>query len=560
MSSNADTITIEEIEKVEETLAVVESVTKLLTLEEMNTYSTLTDHFLLTAQDLSFDSRLMALALLKTLSHLSGSKEKLYSQFENFPLEKHRALYYAVPFLSEIAGKGNLMEWHQKEMKTVFELKIQKGDYNPLRLMILLYESIIFQAVMDKKRRKSYFMLSERIFTKIRASIVDLQKAFGSKDKQHHWLSLDKSSIIAFKQVAYLWKNIIDATTVRHGTRLPSKFRRPPEKLPFEWRELLKIKTAKKISMINAIYPLKGLSSQCREIRTYSSFLLHQVCSERVGFLDSFKHTQLDKHFLSRLRVGYSLKAAYPKLPAELPDHFQLELFLVLIEQATNSLAQKHNLGGAQVTDVQTQFSDFNEQVQTKSEIVVELPKDNIDLENDSSSENEEAPKPTIETDFPDLTDDIELGMGMQTIPYIFPFQYQDNQEEIALEHIPSIRWDELKWHVMTAGGVSLKVAETQLFIDKLEKVHAYRYDIYSIKEVRSLKPYQQFNCFIGKVEEENQTRYYIVKKGEKNQRSGKSTVTIKIDLSEEYIKNIDRAYFFIFPGLNTQHIFVIPR
>ncbi len=569
MPKSENTITIAEIEQVEGALSVADSVSKILTPDEITAYSDLTEEFLSDTEDLSFDTRLMALAFLKTLSHLSGNKDLLYTQVKKYPFEKNTELYYAVPFLSEIQCKGNSLKWHQNEVKRIFQLKHAKGDYEPLRLMILLYESILFQSVTDKKKKKAFLTIADTVFKKIRAHIQDLQTAYQKKDAKHPWLSLDKSSLAAFRDLVGFWKTTVDAVTVRHGPHLPPQFRRPPDKLPFEWSELLRIKKIAKISMINAIYPIHGLSSQCREIRTYSSFLLHQVCQERPNFLESFKNTQVQRHFLNRLQVAYRIQQAYPKLPEGMPDKFQTELFLVLIEQAINTLAQKHSLGSKGGEDLQSSFSDFNEQVQTKDDIIIEIPEEEIESETSlvaefqgavADTEQETVQIATIETDFPAVSDDQELGMGLATMPYIFPFTYEEKQEEIPLEHIPNIRWDELKWSGMTAQGIGLQVAETKIFVNKLEIVQSYRYDIYSIRELKKIKAYRQYNCFIGKHETKEGLQYYIVRKGGKKTSAGKSVIYIAVELSEQYIKNIDQAFFFIFPEPYMQHILAIPR
>ncbi|MBF0286350.1 MAG: hypothetical protein HQM14_00915 [SAR324 cluster bacterium] len=571
MPKQENTITIAEVEEVEGALSIADSVAKILTPEEITTYSDLTEEFLSSGGDVSFDTRLMALAFLKTLSHLSGNKDKLYTQIKKYPFDKHAALYYAVPFLSEIQCKGNSLQWHQNEIKRIFQLKHAKGDYEPLRLMILLYESVLFQSVTDKKKKKKFLALADKIFKKIREQIQDLQNAYQKKDAAHPWLSLDKSSIATFRDLVAFWKTTVDSVTVRHGSHLPPQFRRPPDKLPFEWSELLRIKKVAKISMINAIYPLHGLSSQCREIRTYSSFLMHQVCQERPNFLESFKNAQVQRHFLNRLQVAYRVQQAYPKLPEGMPDKFQTELFLVLIEQAINTLAKKHALGDKSEADLQSSFSDFNEQVQTKDEIVIEISDENPDSETSligefqgaaiSGTEEVITPKTSIvETDFPPITDDQELGMGMATMPYIFPFTYEEGQEELPLEHIPNIRWNELKWSGMAAPGVSLQVAETKLFVNKLEIVNSYRYDIYSIGELKKIKSYRQYNCFIGKHNTKDGAKHYIVRKGGKKTESGKSVIYIAVELSEQYMQNINKAFFFIFPEPYMQHILAIPR
>ncbi len=559
MSKHENKIPIKEAEQALDAMSLQESVEKILTLEEIQRYSDLTENFLNNAgDDVAFETKLMALSLLKTLSHLSKSKDKLYAQHDQLPFEKNRALYYAVPFLAELAGKSNLLVWHQQQAKFVVNFKKEKGNYTPLRLMVLFYESAVFQAVMDKKNRKSYLSLVDLMFKKIREHLQDLQTAYNKKDPNHPWLSLDKASIVAYRREALLWKTIVDTTTVRHSGHLPPQFRRPPAKLPFEWGNLIKIKKANKVSMINAVYPLHGLASQCREIRTYSSFLLHRVTQERPNFFKSFENTLVDRHFLNRLRVAQRLKESYPNLPEGLPGKFQLEMFLVLIEQAINSLAAKHDLGSKKVEDMQQKFMEFNEQVQTKEEIVIEIPADD-DFEEEEPPPPEEEKRPEIPTDYPAITNDQELGMGVTSMPYVFPFTYEEGQEEIPLEYLPSIRWDEFRWSAMNAAGVKLQVAETKLFVSKLEIVHAYRYEISPLEQIGSTSPYQNYLCFIGKQEWNGETKYYIVKKGGKK-HSGKPKICIELNLSGDYIKNIHQGFFFIFPPPHNQHILAIPR
>lgn len=564
MTDHKEMFTIEEIEKAEGILPVVESLSIVLTAEKITTYSALVDEFLQANSQASFEIRLMALTLLKTLSHLSGDQSKLFEQPKSLPLKEHRELYYAIPFLSEIAGGGNLLKWYQEETKYLLSLKHAKGDYQPLRLLIYFYESLLFRMVMEKQQRKSYFQIAEQVFKKIREHIQSLQSAYEKKEAQHPWVSLDRKSLLVFKQILRFWKMVVDTTTVRHGPHLPTQFRRPAHKLPFEWSELLRIKKVAKVSMINAIYLLNGLSSQCREIRTYSSFILHRVWKERPKFLESFKNTKVEAVFLKRLQVAYHLRESYPHLPEDLPADLQVEMFLVLIEQGMNTLAAQHHLGDQEVGDLQEAFSNFSEQVQAKDEIVIAT----LGGATDSSSAQAKPPQseevedcwPAYETDFPAVTDDQELGMGVQTMPFIFPFTYEEDQEELPFEQIPNIKWDKMKWNGTNAHGISLQVAETSIFVDKLEILSSYRYDIYSLKEIGNIKPFQQYTCFLVKRETAEKTQYYIVKKGGKKTSQGKSTVSIALNLSEQYLEKIDEAFFFIFPPPYNQHILAIPR
>ncbi|MBF0278182.1 MAG: hypothetical protein HQM13_10340 [SAR324 cluster bacterium] len=554
-----ETLSIEEVEQKEEVITLPESVSRILTPEEIIVYENETVKFLSVAVDISFETRLMALTLLKTLSHLSGNKDPLFSTFERIPFKKHRLLYYVVPFLSEIAGKGNLLKWYQEEAEYATELEKKKGDFGLLEHLIYLYESVIFRMVMDKKNRDNYLLLAESVLKEIRENLQDLQIAFEKKDVQHSWMSLDKSALIAFKKIINTWKTIVNVTTIRHGGHLPVQFRRPPGKLPFEWAELIRIKKANKVSMINAIYPLRGLSSQCREIRTYSSFILNRVCEERPGFLESLKHSKVERSFVNRLRVAYQINKKYPIIPLDVPGQFQQEMFLILIEYAINSLAKKFELGDKGKEDLQENLSKFSEHVQTKDEVNMEevLAKDEVI---EPEPPKEEKAKFALETDYPALTDDQELGMGMQTMPFIFPFTYEDEQEELPLEHVPNIKWDEMKWNAMNAQGVKLQVAEAKIFVKKLEIIPSYRYEIFSLKDYKPIKPYQQFSCFIIKMMQKEGVQYYIAKKGGKKNEKGVSSVFIALDLSEQYLKNIDRAFFFIFPAPYNQHILAIPR
>lgn len=619
-----ETLTLEEVEKVENALSIIESVRKILASEEIELYGNLTENFLLNEKEISFDTKVMALCNLKTLSHLSKSQDKLIKQYECLPLSKNRDLYYSVPFLAELSGKDNLLGWYKKEAKWVVNLKPKKGHYESLRLLILFYESVIFQVAMQKKHRKAYWTIAEPIFKRILNIFRELNEAHTKGNNNHKWYSTKKLAIDAYKEVAGLWKMIGDVTTVRHANHLPASCRRPMNKLPFEWKELLKIKTSKKVSMININYPLSGLSSTCREIRTYSSFLLHLVSKQRPGFLDSFKNTRVKRHFLNRLRVAYKLEESFPNLPKGIPDKFQREMFLILIEQGVNSLAAKFDLGENPRENLTDRFASFNEQVQAKDEVVldgpefdvIEMPEDSKKSEDIFSPENEEKnedsaeekdeskekaaiaqkaeekdeskeknaiaqkmDKPGVETeqanekseiepektpemeitpDYPPITNDQEFGMGIQIMPYIFPIG--EDQDSIPFEHLPNIKWDAIKWEnvVKEASDIRLKTGLTQLFINKLETVETYRYPIFSTNDVIKAKPIKQYRYFVAQGKDGEKDIYYVVKRNKNG--DGKILEWTPIDLDENYLKNIEQAYFVILPAPFNHHLFAIPR
>ena len=573
-----DRYTLQEISEIKDTVSLLDSVLKILTAEEIDNYSLQIIQFLNVEENLTFHTKVIVLTLLKTLSHLSDSQKYLFEIQKQLPHKKNQDLYYSVPFLPELVAKKNVYDWYQKEAEEVLHFKISKGNYAPLRLLILFYESLAFQFSVNKKERKKYLKLMETVFKKIVQYFKSLNKAYGENDKNHKWYSLENTG--AYRDVAKLWKNVVDITTVRHGPHLPKGFTRPLEKLPMEWNGLLKIKSPKKLSMINVIYPLQCLSSQCREIRTYSSFLLHLIAEQRPEFLNSFTHTQVDKHFLSRLKVAHSLEKSYPVLPSGVPDKFQLEMFLVLIEQAINSLAEKYQMVLDGDGDLTEKFSNFSVHADVKREIDLDdfSPEEEEEKEVDErttevretptedkseESEEPEEQQPILkrrESEFETITDDLEFGMGIESMPYIFPFYYEKNQSEIPLEHLPNIKWNSMNWSDMRAEDLHVFNATSQLFVKKLEPVHMYRYDqIYTLQKVGQIHPIQNFRGFIVK-ESSGETTYYYVAMKSKARGSERKYTLVPLEMSEKYMKNLDKAYFFILPAPYHQHLLAFPR
>ena len=580
-----ETLTLAEITEVENALPLVESISKVISQEEILAYSKLTNEYLLANKEIPQATKVAALTCLKTLSHLSQKREVLSQQAKALPLAKNRSIYYQVPFLPELTVTSDLLGWYQQEAKWVLSQKNPKGDYSALTLMIYFYESVVFHVATNKKQGKQFYAIAEVIFKKIVGSFQELNQAFQKQDDSHQWFSSKTAN--DYKKVAGLWKETVDVTTIRHVQRLPASFRRPMEKLPVEWAELLKITHHGKVSMLNVIYLLKCLESDCRETRSYSAFLLHFVCEDRPGFLESLAHTRVNKSFLNRLRIAYRLKEDYPKLPEELPDKFQREVFLLLIEYGINSLAKIHKVKEKGGDSLAEKFREFDEQVQAKKEVVVtgpeievaplkppkketapreftslQLPKKKEDENKEAANNGQEggtSQKEEMEFKFEPISDDMEFGMGIQTMPYVFPFTYQDDQGEIPLQHFPDIKWQQLEWSDMQAGGVHIYTGITRLFIKKLETVETYRYSIYSPEEIQDVKPAPNYFCFIVREGEGEDTKYYVVAK-KSGLVKGKDMVWIEITLSAHFLKKINQAYFLILPKPYEEHILAIPR
>lgn len=603
MPKKPDTLTLEEIAKTPQTMPLAESVSKELSKEEINVYTELTKEFLLFQDGIDFETKVMALSLLKTLSHLSGNKDVLQEMYKSLPLNKNREIYYAVPFLPELDAKGKQLEWYQKEFKQVMEIKKVKGMYLSARLLALFYESLVFHVATDRMQRKAYLKLAQPVFKKAREVFQDLNTAYRAKNDAHDWFST--KTVDNYREVVMLWKQVVDITTIRHGKHLPAQFKRPKAKLPEDWARLLDITSHKKVSMLNSLYPLNGLASLSREIRTYSSFLLHLVYKERPGFLDSFHYTQVERPFLNRLRVAHKLKEAFPLLPQGIPEKFQREMFLVLTEQAIHSLAVKYKLDEMPIENLAESFTNFGQQVQVKDEIQVEVPdveedsdsifEDTDDSifadpseeseENQDTAEAEKAEPPPIAkpqsapeeeetseeeddklnirapllSDFPAITDMEEFGMHIQTMPYVFPFSYEPNQQEAPLENLPNIRWEDMKWSYTVVKDKRVATADTKIFTLKLEIVHAYRYDIIHRDDVAKAKVINNLTCFIVKDDVSGTDRYLIMKKGSKSQ-TGKSRVFIALELSDKYMSKIDKAFFVTLPPDHKHHFLCIPR
>ncbi|MGK5093447.1 hypothetical protein WDW89_15740 [Deltaproteobacteria bacterium TL4] len=569
-----DTLTLGEVAETPKTLPLAESLEKAISPEEVQVYSELTNKYLLETPNLHPSIKVTALTLLKTLSHLSKNKEFLEAQAKALPWESHREIYYQVPFLPELAKTSDLLDWYQNEAVYLTKFKFKKGDFTPLKMMIYFYESLAFQVGTNKKQLTPYLELAEDVFRIIVGHFNNLNKACRAQDNSHPWYSPAHEK--DYKAVAHLWKTTVDVTTVRHMSRLPVHFRRPLNKLPLDWSELLKINHHSKITMLNVRYPLSCLDSPFRETRSYSAFLLHLVCEERPNFLKSLAHTRVSRSFLNRLRMAFKLKLAYPQFPDELPERFQREMFLLLIEQGINSLAKEHNIKEKGQDKLSEKFREFDEQVQTKEKIeitgpeveVIEVqapkktpvvtPEIKVEQEKKPEVPPEEPEDEGVETDFPDITDDGEYGMGIQTMPYVFTFDYDDHPEEVPIEHLPNIKWENIEWSDIQAKGTHVYQGLTRLFINKLETVETYRYALQSMEDIEKIKPVQNYFCFLVKEGNNDKARYYVVVK-EDEQKHGKSKVWIRLRLSPRFMKKIDKAYFVIFPKPKF-HFLAIPR
>ncbi|MBF0237225.1 MAG: hypothetical protein HQM12_05915 [SAR324 cluster bacterium] len=604
MARLEDTLTLPETTKIPQTLNWVESVAKALNTEEIQTYSKLISQMLRENNGLSIKIKLLALSVLKTFSHLSKDQSLLVEQAKNIPLSGNREIYYQVPFLPELTiAPDQLFQWYQKEAKWVLTIKRDRGEYSALKLMIYLYEAMLFQMSTHKQLQKQYLTIAGNIFKTIRENMESMETAFQNKDTTHPWFSPESAG--DYKRVAMLWKETLDVTTVRHGQKIPSAMRQATGKMPFDWVELLKINHANKVTILNIVYPLNGLESQCREIRTYSSYLLHLVSQDRPEFLPSLTHTRVAQSFMNRLKIAWQLKQNWPQLPQDLQESDLREVLMVLMEQAINSLATQHKVKIKAQNKLAEKFNDFGEQVQTRKEIVlvgtemeieeVSRPEPALPAQNpekvvmeSSLLEKTEAPAivastksdepkalekeplleaeaqqqddvPPIATDFEPITDEMEFGMGIQTMPYVFPFDYSNLKEEVPLQYFPDIKWDQLKWSDMRAGETHVFNGVTRVFIKKLETIETYRYDIYAPEEFELIKPAPNYYCFIVKQAVEDRLFYYVaIKKA--GLVPGKNIAWVQIKLSERFMAHIDKAYFMIFPKPYNQHIFVIPR
>lgn len=570
-----NTLTLAEVASTPNTIPLGESLIKDLDPEECGIYNDLTSELLLSNQELPTDVRVMALSLLKTFSHLLQNKDKLKQQAEAFPLTRNRDIYYQVPFLPEVIASKNMLSWYHQEMKWVNKLKQEKGNYSSLRTMILFYESVVFHVATSKKNKKKYLSIADELFKKIMGHFQTLNTAYQKQDNSHPWFSIDK--VNEYKAVALLWKNVVDTTTVRHSHHLPDHLVRSHNKLPVDWAELLKIGSHKKITMINVIYPLKCLMSSCREIRTFSSFLLQLVCKERPDFITSIHRTRVPKVFVNRLILAHKLKKSYPQLPEKVPEKLMKEMFLVLTEQAIHSLAAKHKVKEKGVKNLSKKFNEFSEQVQIKDEIQVtgpdmevvdielekpvsDAPKTEVKIQEPVSDKVIEIPDlQKVPTDFSPITDEQEFGMGIQSMPYVFPLPFYS--EEIPLQHVPNIKWDEMKWSDSRSekSNTHVYTAEAHLFIKKLEKVESYRYDMCYVDQIDSIKTIKKYHCFIAQQGIGKNIKYYIAVK-KPGIVKDKSRVLIELELSDNFMEKIKMAYFFILPPPYGQHFLAIPK
>ena len=88
-----DTITLGEIINIPNALPLQETLDKVMSQEEIQVYNDLTNRYLLETTDIPESVKVTGLSLLKTLSHLSKSKDKLDQQVKALPLAQNREIY-----------------------------------------------------------------------------------------------------------------------------------------------------------------------------------------------------------------------------------------------------------------------------------------------------------------------------------------------------------------------------------------------------------------------------------------------------------------------------------